>query len=119
VFIAAQFFILSFALRMFFDPLGIAYFLVGVVYLLNKKLAIFEIVGIFLLKGEFIWANTAPAWMSAIHDPALRSIAVSIMFVEIPMAWLLGAIIAVQISAKIMYLRLQRQAPDLLGMITK
>lgn len=117
--VALQFFILSFMFKLFFDPIGIGYFLIGLVYLFNKKLAIAEILGIFFLKGEYGLAFTAPAWASLTHNPTVQTVMTQALFIEIPVAWCLGAIMAVQISAKILKMKIEKQAPDILGMITR
>ena len=117
-FVSAQFFLLSLSFAVFFDPIGISYFLFGFVYMLNRKLAIFETALIFLLKGSFGFTFTAPAWANLVNG-SVRPIFTTIFYVEIPIAALYGAILAVQISAKMMKRTLAKKAPDLLGMIGK
>jgi hypothetical protein len=118
-FVAAQFFILSLSFSLFFDPIGISYFLIGLVYMLSRKLAIFEVVIVFFLKGEFAYAFTAPAWtQSLVTAPNLLSfkpVIQTILWFYIPIAFLFGAILAVQTSAKIVKSKLRKKAPDLLG----
>lgn len=112
-----QFFILSFTFQIFFDPIGIGYFLSGLVYIFNRKLAVAEILLVFLLKGEFGYAFTAPAWASLTHNPTIASIMTQALFIEIPLAWIAGAVMAVQISAKILKMKIRQHAPDVLGML--
>lgn len=115
--VALQFFILSFVFQVFFDPIGIGYFLIGLVYIFNRKLAIAEVVGIFFLKGQYGYAFTAPAWANLTHNPSVQNIMTGALFIEIPAGWIIGAVMAVQISAKIVKMKIEKQAPDVLGML--
>jgi hypothetical protein len=111
-FLAAQFFILSLSFSAFFDPIGISYLLMGVVWMFSKKLAYLEVFLVFLFKAEYSWAFLIP--MSAI-PVVIRPI----IPIEAIGAFLWGAILAVGISGKIIMLELKRKAPDLLGLIRK
>jgi hypothetical protein len=111
-FLAAQFFILSLSFSAFFDPIGISYLLMGVVWMFSKKLAYLEVGLIFLLKAEYSWAFLVP--MSAI-PLAIRPI----IPVEAMIAFIYGGILAVGVSGRIIVIELKRKAPDLLGLIRK
>lgn len=119
--LSSQFFILSLAFSVFFDPIGISYFLLGVVWMFSKRLAYLEVLAIFVLKGSYGFALLSPGlekvysgWTS---NPAISTIFKIIVPPEIIGAFLYGAILAVQISGKLIKAQIARKAPDLLGMI--
>jgi hypothetical protein len=116
-FLSSQFFILSFAFSVFFDPVGISYFMLGVVWMFNKKLAYFETLAIFLWKGSygivFLSSSIEQLYQKGPFFEAFKAI----LPAEIVLAFLYGAILAVQISGKLVRQQIARKAPDLLGMI--
>lgn len=119
-FLSSQFFILSLAFSVFFDPIGISYFLLGVVWMFSKRLAYFEVLAIFVLKGEYGFLFLAPSiehFYSSLTIPAFSIIIKAIVPPEIILGFLYGSILAVQISGKLVRNQIRRKAPDLLGMI--
>jgi hypothetical protein len=115
-FLSSQFFILSFAFSVFFDPVGISYFMLGVVWMFNKKLAYFETLAIFLWKGSYgivFLSSSIEQFYKGPFSEAFKAIVPA----EIVLAFLYGAILAVQISGKLVRQQVARKAPDLLGMI--
>jgi hypothetical protein len=115
-FLSSQFFILSFAFSVFFDPIGISYFLLGVVWVFNKKLAYFETLAIFLWKGQYAIFFLSPM-LDPLYNGAFSEVFRTIMRIEIVPAFLYGSILAVQLSGKLVRQQLKKKAPDLLGMI--
>jgi hypothetical protein len=117
-FLSSQFFILSFAFSVFFDPVGISYFMFGIVWMFNKKLAYFETLAIFLWKGSYGIVFLSSATVQEFYGTGpLSQIFKEIVPAEIVLAFLYGAILAVQISGKLVRQQIARKAPDLLGII--
>lgn len=121
VFVAAQFFLLSLSFSLFFDPIGISYFLIGVVWILNRNLAYAEIIIEFLAKGQWSWLFFAPAITTFFpHLPSRYvPLVTDVVYVEILLAALFGASLAVGLSGKIVLKQIRKKAPDILGIIDR
>src|SRR5712664_1424274 len=109
-FLSSQFFILSFAFSVFFDPIGISYFMFGVVWMFNKKLAYFETLAIFLWKGSYGIVFLSSGIEQAFYQGPFNQAFHTIVPVEIVLAFLYGAILAVQISGKLVRQQIARKA---------
>jgi len=83
----------------------------------NKKLAYFETLAIFLWKGSYGIVFLSSGIQQAFYKGPFQQAFQSIVPVEIVLAFLYGAILAVQISGKLVRQQVARKAPDLLGMI--
>lgn len=119
--VTAQFFLLSLSFAVVFDPIGISYFLIGLVWLFNHKLAYFEGLLIFVLNGQFGWALTSPVFLPLFPSasPFLLHIIRLVLVFYIPMAYMIGVCFSIQMSGKFVLRQIRKKAPDLLGMIQK
>lgn len=120
-FVTAQFFLLSLSFAVIFDPIGISYFLIGLVWLFNHKLAYFEGLLIFVLKGQFGWIFANSAFLPLFSEASpfqIRIISIFLLF-EISITYMLGVLLAINMSGKFVNAQIRKKAPDLLGMIQK
>lgn len=119
--VTAQFFLLSLSFAIIFDPIGISYFVIGLVWLFNHKLAYFEGLLIFVLKGQFGWAFASPVFLPLFPSasPFLLHIIRIILIFYIPAAYILGICLSIAMSGSLVLRQIRKKAPDLLGMIQK
>jgi len=122
VFVAAQFFILNLAFAMFFDPIGISFALLGMVWIMHHKLAYAEAIIIFVAKGGYGFAFIAGGLM-IVDANALGVTNVISVLRPIVSAYALGCLFlgfayAAKLSGQLLQHKLKRKAPDLLEILT-
>lgn len=120
VFLASQFFILSLFFSVLFDPVGIGYFLMGLVWIFSKKLAYFEVLATFILKGNYgfvmAYVPAVAAWYQKILPGVPHSTMMILLSIVATSGFLYGAYLGVKLSGRIVTKALKKYGPDLLGM---
>lgn len=119
IFLSAQFFLLTLSFTLFFDPVGISFFLLGLVWILNKKLAYLEVFVIFILKGQFGYMIASLDFMVAQMPVSVRTLFWLRPFLTVYMGagFFYGSTMAVKLSGKLVKRQIKRKAPDLVEMI--